>query len=98
MRHRCMLCDKPLHGTAWLCHECAQANGLDIPFRQWPAWAKELKRLEQATRRFNQLRAQHESKWPLDGELWPHERGLSYAWRMLVEIGVESPDYGSDRF
>jgi len=48
---RCCICDTPLDGTDWLCHACADRYGLvDLPFAEWPRWARFLKKFEERER------------------------------------------------
>ena len=52
MRYCCMICGRPLDGTDWCCHECAEQYSLQGSTSNWPPWATELMRLEQAERRY----------------------------------------------
>lgn len=53
MQWKCCVCGNPIDGTDWVCHECARGHGLEVPVSQWPAWARELKRSEEAERRYH---------------------------------------------
>ncbi len=55
----CAICQRSIDGTDWACHDCAREHGLDVPFRDWPEWAKECKRFEETRRR--QERADREA-------------------------------------
>lgn len=48
---QCLVCNRTITGTHWLCHACYDIYG---KFASWPEWLKGLKRIEQANRRYAQ--------------------------------------------
>jgi len=52
LSNRCCICDKALTGTSWVCHTCAATYGLEVPYRQWPDWARALVSFENRERRY----------------------------------------------
>lgn len=57
---QCCICEKRILTGGWLCHGCAGAYGLaDLPFQDWPDWAKFLANQEHRERR----QAYYERNW-----------------------------------
>ena len=50
----CICTEQTVAGTQWLCSKCVKEHDLaNVPFRDWPEWAKECMRWEQERRRTN---------------------------------------------
>ena len=47
----CCICGTSINDHFWACEACERAYKLDVPFAQWPEWAKMLKADEQKRRR-----------------------------------------------
>lgn len=63
----CMICGGRVHISLWLCSRCAEMHGLvGVRFRDWPAWAKALKRCHEAERRAELRRLRYEADIPIE--------------------------------
>ena len=60
----CIVCGGPI-GSRWLCLKCERAYSLDVPFRDWPGWAKMLVRLCWRERRAELRRLRYEADVPI---------------------------------
>ena len=47
---RCAICGKPISETFWICEACERGYKLNIPFPEWPKWARYLKAREEQHR------------------------------------------------
>ena len=47
--HECLVCNRKLTGTHWLCHSCYNRYGR---LADWPGWLKALHNIEQENRRY----------------------------------------------
>lgn len=44
---RCVICDKVITPTYWLCTKCAEEYSvIGKPYKEWPEWIRELIRLQ----------------------------------------------------
>lgn len=57
MSNCCCMCMKPLDGTDWLCHVCAEKHEVSgTPFKDWPDYVKAMADEEQQARRRDEER------------------------------------------
>ncbi len=97
---KCMICGGRCGQTVWLCSGCAREYGLAGPFRNWPDWARDLKRQHEAARRAEREIVANESDAHIDEE-WLQElanaRLMAGGWPTLAdvklsEVGELAPD------
>lgn len=98
---KCMICGDPTRPQQWVCARCEAAYGLDVPFAQWPAWAKALAEEEQQERRQERLHRRYEVQVYDDDRGrtprgLPSQRGLEAAWELLREWGVDEDQLSYD--
>ncbi len=44
---RCVICDRPITWTFWVCAACEEEWGLvDVDYKDWPEWVKALVSIE----------------------------------------------------
>jgi hypothetical protein len=91
LTYRCCICSKRLTGTGWVCHECAAKHGLDVPYADWPDWAKALANSEQAERRYESLSISGCESWPRNPAAPPRRGRVVVSYE---EAGCEDLIYG----
>ena len=107
LRH-CMICGRFITASFWVCASCEEEHGLNVPFRQWPVWAKELKREHERGRRNERARLLAEIEFGdedtleqrlADAKHIAADAGLAYALAnvgLLVDEGVAAEDLAAD--
>jgi hypothetical protein len=88
---KCMICGTQLfrNRTAWVCSRCAKQHDLRGPFRQWPAWAKDLAFQHKLARKAERVIVDNEADAHID-EDWQqalvNARLMTGGWPTLADL------------
>lgn len=89
MQYLCAVCGKRISPRFWVCSACRKDHGLDMPYAQWPAWAKAVKEDEQSRRRDEERYREHEEQEEDIDDVWdllaPNEGDQWHAWAVRPE-------------
>jgi hypothetical protein len=78
--YECLVCNRKVYGTNWLCHACHKVYG---PLSTWPAWLKALYNIEHENRRWS------ESSGENDVEIYSLEDDLDMTGRVRIRMVPE---------